>query len=239
LGADDPMWAVLTHDDHRGGLWDEEAFLQTGRKVVGGLLDSVAHAGLTVPHGPVLDFGCGVGRLTLALCEHFDEVHGVDIASTMIDEARRLAARQRKEPIYHLNDRPDLGLFHDATFGLVVSLIVLQHMPPDRATDFIGEFMRVLRPGGVAVFQVPERHRQPDRLLDPRRLSPSVRNALIRLGGRIRRRPVMEMHPLPSATVEAAVRGAGGSIVVVTPDELAGDLCESVTYIVVRDPRDA
>src|SRR5687768_12932320 len=30
LGRDDPMWAVLSHADKRGGRWDPEEFLATG-----------------------------------------------------------------------------------------------------------------------------------------------------------------------------------------------------------------
>ena len=51
---------------------------------------------------------------------------------------------------------PDLTVFSDASFDLVASDIVLQHLP-DRATveGYLAEFVRVLKPGGLLVFQLP------------------------------------------------------------------------------------
>jgi ubiquinone/menaquinone biosynthesis C-methylase UbiE len=103
-----------------------------------------------------LDFGCGPGRLTQALAEHFREAHGVDIASSMIAKAQELN-KYGERCIYHLNDRPDLQLFDANTFDLVYSWLVLQHMPKQLALGYIAEFARVTKPGGVMVFQIPDR----------------------------------------------------------------------------------
>ncbi len=37
--------------------------------------------------GKALDFGCGVGRLTQALADYFNEVAGVDVSPTMVNKA--------------------------------------------------------------------------------------------------------------------------------------------------------
>ena len=40
-----------------------------------------------------LDYGCGVGRLTLPLAERCEHVYGVDVSPSMLREAARNAAR--------------------------------------------------------------------------------------------------------------------------------------------------
>src|SRR5262245_23455853 len=56
---------------------------------------------------------------------------------------------------YRLNTTNDLSLFSDDYFDLIYSNIVLQHMEPEYAKNYIREFLRVLAPGGLIVFQLP------------------------------------------------------------------------------------
>jgi 2-polyprenyl-3-methyl-5-hydroxy-6-metoxy-1,4-benzoquinol methylase len=71
VGRDDPFYAVLTHHGFRGGRWDPEAFFQTGRDEIKGVMEYVASLPWELSRGLALDFGCGVGRLTQALAEEF------------------------------------------------------------------------------------------------------------------------------------------------------------------------
>lgn len=155
LGKDDPLWAVLTHAGKEGGKWNVEEFLATGRAEIDGVLAGAAKAGLKVTPGKALDFGCGVGRLCQGLARHFAEVHGVDISPSMLERARELNQHGTKVT-YHLNERDDLGRFESGTFDFVYSNIALQHMDPKYARKYIADFYRVLKPGGVAVFQYIE-----------------------------------------------------------------------------------
>lgn len=114
---------------------------------------------LPLTRGRALDFGCGVGRATQALALHFDEVVGIDIAPSMIKLADQF--NRHGEKCRHLvNDSKDLHLFPDDHFDFVFSTIVLQHMRPEYSTGYIQEFVRILRPGGVAVFQIPSERRE-------------------------------------------------------------------------------
>ena len=160
LGRDDPLWAVLSDARYKGGRWDPVEFFEAGVADVEKVLDKAAEHGLSCGHDAALDFGCGVGRLTQALARRFDSVVGVDIAESMVDEAGRRNL-QPERCRFLVNDRPDLSLFADATFDFVLSLLVLQHMENRYASTYIREFVRVLKPGGLAVFQIPaERHGQ-------------------------------------------------------------------------------
>ena len=154
LGEIDPLWAILTSPAAEGGRWDLQAFLASGKGEIACALEEIRLLGFSLTFGKALDFGCGAGRLTQALGDYFQGCHGVDIAPSMIDLANRL----NEEPsrlIYHLNQAEDLALFADDTFDFIYSRIVLQHMAPAYSQKYMAEFVRLLKPGGLAAFQVP------------------------------------------------------------------------------------
>ncbi len=226
LGQEDPLWAILSHEDKRGGRWDVDDFMATGAEEVGRVLGEAAES-VSITFGRALDFGCGVGRLSQALAAHFEEVDGVDIAEPMIAQAREFN-RHGGRCSYHLNTRPDLGLFPDEHFDFVYSNITLQHMEPELAVRYIREFVRVLRPGGAAVFQVA----------DTRRRSHTMWRRLLRWGfvrwQALRRRPVMDMFGVPRAVVQRVVEAAGGVITQVQADDAAGPDWTSFRYCLQR-----
>lgn len=154
LGEVDPLWAILTNPEAEGGQWDLDKFLASGRAEIACVLEEIRLLEFPLTFGKALDFGCGIGRLTQALGDHFQESHGVDIAPSMID----LATKFNKKPSqvnYHLNQAQDLTLFADNTFDFIYSRIVLQHMAPVYSKKYLAEFVRLLKPGGLAAFQVP------------------------------------------------------------------------------------
>ncbi len=156
LGEQDPLWAILTSPGKRGGAWDLDEFLATGQADVSSVLGVLSDHRVNVKRGRALDFGCGVGRLTQALADHFDECDGVDLATSMIEYA--VALNERADRVrFHHNDASDLRLFEAESFDFVISLLVLQHMEAALMRGYLSEFVRVLRPGGVAYFNVPER----------------------------------------------------------------------------------
>jgi SAM-dependent methyltransferase len=154
FGSTDPLWAVLTNPGKKDKKWDPEEFFFTGRQEIAGILDHISSTGYILPRGKALDFGCGVGRITQALANHFNECVGVDISPSMI----QLAEKYNRHGIkcrYFLNGDSNLGLFPEATFDFIYSGLVLQHMEPVYSKEYILEFFRVLAPGGMAVFQIP------------------------------------------------------------------------------------
>jgi ubiquinone/menaquinone biosynthesis C-methylase UbiE len=156
LGKVDPMWAILTGDPGKlGHGWDKDEFFATGRAEIDALMSELREENITLQTQAALDFGCGLGRLTQALAPHFDAVTGIDIAPSMIDGAR--AFNQFGERCrYIVNDKPDLRIFADGAFDFVYSTQVLQHMPVEFAKEYIKEFCRVTRKGGIIVFQMPD-----------------------------------------------------------------------------------
>ena len=230
FGNTNPLWAVHTGGDN----WDEDAFFKTGQEEIDKLIEMLESVDADPPHGRALDFGSGVGRLSLALARWFDRVDGVDISQPMVKGAE--AYRASREDIddskvnFHVNTELDLSLFDDQTFDLVLSFIVLQHMKPEFSATYIAEFCRVVDRGGTVAFQIPARRSS---------LFLRVRGTLARRARQLRQamrggEGVMEMYGTPRAKVESILRDNGLRIVSVTPDDRAATW-ESYTYVARRD----
>lgn len=154
LGRVDPLWAVLSDPDKRHGQWEVEDFMTTGRGHVD-WVEGELH-GLELSLGErVLDFGCGVGRLTNALAERVASAVGVDIADSMVQQARRLN-RYPERVSFVSYDGKELP-FADGDFDSAVSLIVLQHARPRVQLACLLELQRVVRVGGILALQIPSR----------------------------------------------------------------------------------
>ena len=78
----DPLWAILSDPNRKGGKWDLAEFFSTGEEDIGKVLAELAARGLTPATKRGLDFGCGVGRLTQAMARTFDRCDGVDLSET-------------------------------------------------------------------------------------------------------------------------------------------------------------
>ncbi len=157
LSVVDPLWAVYVDPAKRGGRWQVDEFLATGRQEIAIAMSDLEGLGLAGRREAALDFGCGVGRLAAALSDHYGVVTGVDVSPSMLEHAQRIHATNDRCRFVS-NDQPDLSQFPDNSFDLVYSSIVLQHLTPQLSDRYLTEFIRVVRPGGAVVVIVPERH---------------------------------------------------------------------------------
>jgi ubiquinone/menaquinone biosynthesis C-methylase UbiE len=170
LGRIDAEWAILSDPDKRLGGWDLDAFFASGEAEVGAVIAQAEEHGLLVRRERALDVGAGIGRLSAALLDHFEEVLGVDSADAMLTRARELHA-ERAGLRFDKASADDLCILEAASFDFVLTRLVLQHLPSEKAIlRAFGEMLRVLRPGGLLVAQttseLPLRHRvQPRRRL--------------------------------------------------------------------------
>jgi len=213
FGKTDPMWAVLSQTDKRGGKWVPGEFFASGRRwVVRYLGRWLGESAPGLEFGRAVDFGCGVGRVTQALAEHFQSVVGVDVAESMVAEANRYNRFPEKVE-YHLNERTDLRFLEDASVDFVHTVLVLQHMPQDFAMAYLAEFGRILRPGGYLFFQIPT-GRTDD-------ADPFADTTLIKGDRRMR------MFCTPMERIERVLRDAGVEIVRAEKGAGGGDLIES------------
>lgn len=157
----DPLWAILSDPTKKNRGWEIDRFFASGDREVRFLLRDLEAAGIVVRRHHGLDFGCGIGRLTHALSSHFDHVVGVDISPTMVELAQEIRATgDNSDRIdFVCNPAEDLAVLGSDGYDFIYTNIVLQHIPPTLAKNYLLEFRRVLRAGGVMVFQLPSHQR--------------------------------------------------------------------------------
>jgi ubiquinone/menaquinone biosynthesis C-methylase UbiE len=113
------------------------------------------------PGERALDVGCGPGYFARLLAKAVGpegSVVGVDAAPEMIEYANR-KARNLANCTFEAGTAEALA-FPGGSFDLVVSSLMLHHLPKDGRLKAVKEMRRVLRPGGrlvVAEFSIPER----------------------------------------------------------------------------------
>jgi len=101
----------------------------------------------------VMDFGCGVGRLLVAFSKMAQEVTGVDVSQSMLQEARRNCVEHQLQNV-HLLPSDDVLSTLSGSFDLIHSCIVFQHIPVERGRAIFAKLIQHLRPGGVGAVQL-------------------------------------------------------------------------------------
>jgi ubiquinone/menaquinone biosynthesis C-methylase UbiE len=104
----------------------------------------------------VLDLGCGVGRVAKHLAPFVRELHGVDVSENMIGYAKENCRRVQNVD-FKVNNGKDLSLYPNEAFDFVYSLLMLQHLEKQDALAYVIEVYRILKEGGRALLQFPNR----------------------------------------------------------------------------------
>jgi ubiquinone/menaquinone biosynthesis C-methylase UbiE len=100
----------------------------------------------------VLDLGCGIGNILIALAERTDFSHppvGVDVSPDLIRIGEHEIARAAMHGRIRLQVAPATRLpFEDGSFDVVLTSHVLKHLDDETLLTGFREVVRVLRPGG-------------------------------------------------------------------------------------------
>lgn len=154
FGWMDPFGAVLASPKERPNNSDFAEYLKTGQDEVSCLIRYVASIKTDMSRGRALHFGCRVGRVTQALSQYFEECIGIDNDRSMIalaNQYNQYGSRCR----YSSNESNDLKSLADDSFDFIYANLAFQHMKPELSKKFIKEFIRILAPNGLIVFQLP------------------------------------------------------------------------------------
>jgi SAM-dependent methyltransferase len=225
-GAIDPLWAIVTDPERAKGGWELGELLASGEQTVAAIFEVAGRLGYPKQRRVALDFGCGIGRLSRALCRRVEVVYGLDAAATMIERAMEVN-RDCPACRFSLHRDADLRSFADGSVDLVLCLLVLQHLPERRAIDtYLAEFVRILSPGGLAVVQLPTvvpTSQAPASLRGRLRVRTRLTQLLRDLGmsprllyDRLGWMPSMPMSAVPTSEVVAVVESAGGEVLEIT-----------------------
>lgn len=229
LAQADPFWAVATHDRYHGGR-HLDGFYATGKsdvKQIMSLLRPLDDPPSLSMQSHVLDFGCGVGRLSFALAGWFGSVVGVDASISMIDRAEQQSWadwHHGEAEVRFVHSTTQAIPFGDGEFDLAVSLLVLQHLPRPSALAYLVELCRVVRPGGWLAVQLPTR--------------PTGRPNPVGTGGAPLPHPDggpagrMAMNGIPAEVVASVLPSARASLIATRPDGRCGPAWESHLYLI-------
>jgi SAM-dependent methyltransferase len=231
LARTDPMRAILGRPGE-GKPWDAAEFFRIGVLEIDEAMQYAGTLGLPRQRGAALDFGCGAGRLTQALAGHFEVVTGIDVSPAMLELAERYN-EQGERCRFVCNRSARLERFPDGAFDFIYSAITLQHLRPSLTRGYLREFVRVLAPGGLLLFNLPSHRTSPWMA----RAMPG--NSYARLSSLGRRllsngRPVIEMNGIRPGTVVRLVEQAGGQVLAHQCRESAGAAWTSYQYAVTK-----
>jgi SAM-dependent methyltransferase len=156
-GRRDPYFGVITDPKFRSADLNELAkreFFESGATHVHGVLATIRkHIDPDFAPKSVLDFGCGVGRMLGAFAKIADDVVGLDVSSSMLQEAQRNCDEHLLRNVQLLVSDDALSALTGA-FDLIHSAIVFQHVPVERGRAIFSKLLQHLRPGGVGALQL-------------------------------------------------------------------------------------
>ena len=164
-GEKDPYFGVVSHPEFRSGSIEQnrDGFFNSGEKFVANVLSQADRCfGGVKQRTSALDFGCGVGRLTIPLARRFKHVDGADVSAFMLDEARnncKLFAINNAR--FHLTNGKIDHAEWPRRYDFVNSYIVLQHIPVRRGYAIINSLLSLLNDGGIAMLHVSLRRKLP------------------------------------------------------------------------------
>jgi len=156
-GRRDPYFGVITNPKFRRDGLNEDVkreFFDDGETLVRYLFATI-HRHIDPQFAPkrILDFGCGVGRLVVPFARVAEEVVGLDVSRSMLEEARRNCEDRQLSNVRLLPSDDHLSAL-SGTFDLIHSFIVFQHIPVQRGRAIFGRLLRHLRPGGVGAIHL-------------------------------------------------------------------------------------
>ncbi|MEH1830509.1 MAG: methyltransferase domain-containing protein [Nostoc sp.] len=135
-------------------------------------LPLIAEANTGKPESPILDVGCGRGEWLELLQDSGYITRGLDINRVMIEQCRiRGLEVIEGDVISYLQSLPD------ASLGAVTGFHIIEHLPFEVLLKLFTESMRVLKTGGLVIFETPN----PDNVLvgsNTFYLDPTHRNPL-------------------------------------------------------------
>jgi SAM-dependent methyltransferase len=224
MGEDWPHFSVLSQEQFypRNLPGSISQFWASGEGEAEVTLTLLRRLGFDPAGKTCVEYGCGLGRVTMPLAARFAKVHAYEISASHL-----ALARQRAEALGAANVQ-----FHHRGGGILASLeacdffysrLVFQHNPPPVMRELVRLSLASLRPGGTAVFEIPV----------------YLSDYAFRIGEYLKNpgKERMEMHCLPQAEIFALVEAAGCRLIQVREDRTVQLYKECLgNYFVIARP---
>ena len=115
------------------------------------VIDAANRIGLPLDSSTrALDFGFGWGRISRVFMQHLSmsNIHGLDVDPWFVDITRDLFQSNQ----FQVCSPFPPSAYADASFDLIYSYSVVSHLSEAACQAWMGEFARLLRPGGMVAF---------------------------------------------------------------------------------------
>jgi O-antigen chain-terminating methyltransferase len=103
-----------------------------------------------IPEAPMLDVGCGRGEWLELLREQGLSARGLDINRVMVRECQMLGLDVVEADVIAY-----LSQLQDNSLGVVTGFHIIEHLPFKILIELLDQARRVLKPGGMAIFETP------------------------------------------------------------------------------------
>jgi SAM-dependent methyltransferase len=154
-GRRDPYFGVITNPKYRRREMqeaDKHEFFESGYWHVNYVMKTVHdHIDRDFKPCSILDFGCGVGRTLVSFAQIAQEAVGLDISSSMLQEASK-NCRERGLTNVRLLRSDDALSALTPPYDLIHSCIVFQHIPFERGRNLFRQLLGLIAPRGIGAF---------------------------------------------------------------------------------------
>lgn len=142
------VWNDLSDTEDRAKMYvsgyvEEEKYLAEANKTKKGLEATVG----IKPDDEILEIGCGVGRVGMALAPLCKSWIGCDVSGNMLKHAEKRLSKFKNVRLIEISGF-DLKPVADASVDVVYCTVVFMHLEEWDRYNYVLEAYRVLRPGG-------------------------------------------------------------------------------------------
>ncbi len=131
----------------------EDQFRGTREEIRERLLEYIPiiqEAGAGTENRIILDIGCGRGEWLELMKDEGFTAQGLDLNSVLVEKCRERGFEvEEEDALSYLRTLPDNSL------GAITSFHLIEHLDFDTRVALFDESVRVLKPGGVAIFETP------------------------------------------------------------------------------------
>lgn len=154
----------------------ENKFRGTRKEIkerIKGYLPYLKDALKSTDNAPVLDVGCGRGEWLELLKENNIKAQGLDLNRIMIAQCKKLGLDVMEADLIEY-----LRNLKNNTLSVITGFHIIEHLPFKKLISLFDESLRVLKPGGLVIFETPN----PENILvgahyfyiDPTHINPLV-----------------------------------------------------------------
>lgn len=213
FGETEPFWSVLTHQNFKKQNINKEAldeFYNLGLFHYNIFEEILQKHNSTFTNKVILDFGCGVGRITKVYNKVTSHVYGMDISETHLDIAKQ---SDEKTQFFLIDDLQKLPNLPNQP-NIITSLMVLQHARPDIIEHQVGLLLDVLDKDGIALLHIPYD------ILNYQNVTNQIN--------------VMEMHFLPKSTIQMISKQHNCNVLEEVEIDFCGGNIKNCIYVIKK-----